>query len=720
MATIKDIAKIAGVSHGTVSNVLNGRGNVSVKKIKLVEEAALKLGYQFNLSAKVLKEGYTKTISVVLPNITAEQYSCLYDGLFQDLSSLGYELSLYITHDSKERELQLIQKIAVKRDQAIIIVSCLESAKHYYEIVKTPINNIIFVYRQPLLAEQFISLDFEQAGKDIAIAIMAKNYRNIGLFTNSTRNRPSYALKKGLLAAFNQLQYEVMLHHIESIPTEGNYNLAFSFFDNSSMRFDAVITSNIERARYIKNANYLGSNVKCPIIYTLTNDVFFYNDNFYQYHMNYGMLSQKITGMIEGKEVNDIENKGFLFLKNELNKPHLLSDRVINFLILPSPTTEAVRKLLPHFKKITGINVNLIVKPFDEIYHQFNKLEQHREIDVVRIDMASLPWFAKPILTPLSELNIDLNELLSHYSKQIIDRFSNINGTTYALPFDPSIQILFYRQDLFNDPLIKRQYFEKYRKNLVVPTDFAEFNQISRFFNRRFNRDSPVLFGSSVTLGNSEIIASEFLLRYYANGGRVIDNTSIVLDNTIAQETLREFKSFLSLANNLDAGWWKTSVEQFEQGDLAMLIVYMNLFSYISNKNILPIIDCAPVPGNHPLFGGGSLGMSRYSDKKDEVSLFFNWIFSKEISEQIALLGGAISRDDILQNQKIITNYPKIKLIQENYSQGIRENQLASGQPINLRKIESIIGDHIASWLNFGGNTKSVVNKINKILKQTI
>ena len=44
MPTIKDIAREAGVSHGTVSNVINGRGNVSVEKIRLVWQAAEKLG----------------------------------------------------------------------------------------------------------------------------------------------------------------------------------------------------------------------------------------------------------------------------------------------------------------------------------------------------------------------------------------------------------------------------------------------------------------------------------------------------------------------------------------------------------------------------------------------------------------------------------------------------------------------------------------------------
>ena len=45
MATIIDVAKLAGVSQGTASNVLNGKGNVSSEKIRAVEEAARRLGY---------------------------------------------------------------------------------------------------------------------------------------------------------------------------------------------------------------------------------------------------------------------------------------------------------------------------------------------------------------------------------------------------------------------------------------------------------------------------------------------------------------------------------------------------------------------------------------------------------------------------------------------------------------------------------------------------
>lgn len=721
MSTIKDIAEMAGVSYGTVSNVLNGRGNVSAKKIKLVEEATQKLGYQLNLQAKILKEGFAKTVSVILPNINSEQYYSLYDGLFNELSEQGYELSLYLTHDAKERELQFIQKIATKRDSAVIVVSCLASAESYYQTVKTDKSKIIFVYRKPDFAEQFVSLNFVQAGHDIADAIMAKYHHRIGLFSNATTNANSHSLKEGLLQRFKQAQYDVELYHVESVPSDRNYNLAFSFFNRPNIQFDAIITSDIDRAHYIRNANYFGSQSSCPPIYTLANDNFFYEDNFYQYHMNYGMLSKKIVSTILGEVDTDniIKNKGFLFFSdNHFLPKNTEHKQSINFLILPSPSTEAVRKLLPHFKKQTGIDVNLIVKSFDEIYHIFNQLDEHADIDIVRIDMASLPWFAPSILKPLSALQLDLPQLLSHYSPQVTERFTYINQIAYGIPFDPSIQMLFYRRDLFEDPLIKRLYFEKYRQNLDIPVNFAQFAQINEFFDQRRNPDSPIQFGSTITLGNSEIIASEFLLRYYANGGTLVNGLSVALNEKITVNTLNQLKIFMQSANNLDATWWQRSVEEFEQGNSAMLIVYMNLFSYLSTKNILPLIGYSSVPGNMPLFGGGSLAMSRYSQKIEEVSAFFNWIFSPEISEQVALLGGAVAQDNIFQNQKIISNYPWVDVSHKNYLYGIRENQLSNGQAINLRKIESIIGQHIDLWLKLNSDCEEMITMLNEQLQQ--
>ena len=62
MATFKDIAAAAGVSYGTVSNVLNGRGNVSSDKIQRVHQSAERLGYTINHGAQFLRKGDRKSV----------------------------------------------------------------------------------------------------------------------------------------------------------------------------------------------------------------------------------------------------------------------------------------------------------------------------------------------------------------------------------------------------------------------------------------------------------------------------------------------------------------------------------------------------------------------------------------------------------------------------------------------------------------------------------
>ena len=78
MATLKDIAALAGVSQGTVSNVLNGRGNVSSEKIRLVEAAAAQLGYAVNERAKLLRKGSSDILALVIPNIRFREYDDIY------------------------------------------------------------------------------------------------------------------------------------------------------------------------------------------------------------------------------------------------------------------------------------------------------------------------------------------------------------------------------------------------------------------------------------------------------------------------------------------------------------------------------------------------------------------------------------------------------------------------------------------------------------------
>ena len=81
MATMNDIAKAAGVSRGTVSNVLNGRGCVSYEKIRMVEDAAARLGYSLDKRASTLRKGVSGSIALIIPDISEKKYSDIYMGV---------------------------------------------------------------------------------------------------------------------------------------------------------------------------------------------------------------------------------------------------------------------------------------------------------------------------------------------------------------------------------------------------------------------------------------------------------------------------------------------------------------------------------------------------------------------------------------------------------------------------------------------------------------
>ena len=83
--TIKDVARLAGVSPATVSIVLNGKGKVSEETQKKVEEAAQKLGYRPNIVARSLVRGKTNTILLCAFIKEQEKLSAFYGELINRL-----------------------------------------------------------------------------------------------------------------------------------------------------------------------------------------------------------------------------------------------------------------------------------------------------------------------------------------------------------------------------------------------------------------------------------------------------------------------------------------------------------------------------------------------------------------------------------------------------------------------------------------------------------
>lgn len=720
MPSIKDIAKAAGVSHGTVSNVLNGKGNVSLEKIRLIEETAKKMGYRINNRAKSLRAGKSNAVSLILPNVTSEHYAELYIGVEKTLSSLGFTTVLHTSEDIQDNELRLLQEITSDQSSAIITVSCLDDATKYYEATNIPADKIIFVYRKPHNCTHFAGFDYVQAGRDVAETIHQEGFKAVGLFTGPEIFSNEQEFADSFIESLSGLNPEAKLKKV-SVLNANAYSKAFEFFEGDPP--DVIVTSDLLKAEFVKSAAYLGSTAKVPSIYSLSSSMFLAGDSVQKYYLNDRLLgkmvAESLANNFRSKHEMDkellVDNRGWIFRVNE-QKEQQHREGTLTMLTLPSPSTRALKKLLPHFKKTTGIEVRLAVHSFDEIYDILTDIENNRHYDIIRMDMASLPWFSQSTLKPLTEVDPSLLSIIEDI--QLRDKYSMVYGTPYAIPFDPSTVLLFYRKDLFEDAAIKRMYYEKHRSELEVPQDFAAFNQVSRFFTEALNSESPVQYGHSMTYGITEIVAADYLMRYYSEGGKLVyDKSHPMLDEAVAVSAMSKYIEAFDFAETLSANWWDESIASFAEGRTAMVIIFMNHFYKITNyRSLSSNVGFAQVPGKKPLLGGGVLGVSKYSEKTKEASRFFHWVYSDEIAEQIALLGGLSAKKNIYNNQAVMDTYPWLTTAQKSSLNGIRETSLPSGQFFNYRMVEKIIGRGVKNVINQIMTMEEAVKYINKSL----
>ena len=124
MASIDEVARLAGVSTATVSRALSGRGHVSESARERVQAAASSLGYVVSSRASSLASGRTRNIGVVVPFLDRWFFSTVLSGVSAALMRAGYDITLYnITADKDVRRHVFDTFLRRQRVDAVIAVS---------------------------------------------------------------------------------------------------------------------------------------------------------------------------------------------------------------------------------------------------------------------------------------------------------------------------------------------------------------------------------------------------------------------------------------------------------------------------------------------------------------------------------------------------------------------------------------------------------------------
>lgn len=121
--TIKDIARIANVSHTTVSRALNNRSRIRSETKEKILFIARDLDYRPNLVARSLVMRRTKTLGLVITTIANPFYTELALGIESTARELGYNIILSFTHSDLSIEKQSIDMLRSKGVDGIILTS---------------------------------------------------------------------------------------------------------------------------------------------------------------------------------------------------------------------------------------------------------------------------------------------------------------------------------------------------------------------------------------------------------------------------------------------------------------------------------------------------------------------------------------------------------------------------------------------------------------------
>lgn len=128
--TIRDVARVAGVSQSTVSRALNASGYVSDRTRRKVLETARALGFRPNFLARSLKRKATRTLGLVIPDITNPFFPAIVRGVEDTAVRAGYSVVLTNTDNEPERERNALAQLREKWVDGLIVVPQADAAPH--------------------------------------------------------------------------------------------------------------------------------------------------------------------------------------------------------------------------------------------------------------------------------------------------------------------------------------------------------------------------------------------------------------------------------------------------------------------------------------------------------------------------------------------------------------------------------------------------------------
>ena len=141
--TIKDVARLAGVSTATVSRVLNHDRRIAPETFKSVSEVIAASGYRRNTIARSLKTSRSHAVGFLTPEIANDFFMYIAEGVEERLQAEGYSLIICNTAEKAEIEEKRIDLLSDQRVDGVIIIPAGNTGAHYAALSERDIPAVV-------------------------------------------------------------------------------------------------------------------------------------------------------------------------------------------------------------------------------------------------------------------------------------------------------------------------------------------------------------------------------------------------------------------------------------------------------------------------------------------------------------------------------------------------------------------------------------------------
>jgi DNA-binding LacI/PurR family transcriptional regulator len=213
-ASIKDIARLAKVSHSTVSRALHNHPLVNPKTAERIRQLAAKHGYRPSAAARSLVTQRSYTIGVVVTTISDPFVAGVVGGIEEIASAQGFSVFLANSNADPEQEVRVVQSFDERRVDGIVVTSSRVGALYVPVLSRRQVPIVLLNNQHPSEFAYSVVIDSTQGAFDVTAHLTELGHRRIAYLGDEFGRQSDTERLSGYREALAQAEIPYNRHYI--------------------------------------------------------------------------------------------------------------------------------------------------------------------------------------------------------------------------------------------------------------------------------------------------------------------------------------------------------------------------------------------------------------------------------------------------------------------------------------------------------------------------